>query len=114
MNSRERLLAALRHEPVDRVPVNITYYMAEFIASHFPDTGKERFEESLDRQLRFGFDPLVGLGGGGGCPWVVSDPGRWESREEREDVEIRLVIGDQDGGAAAGEVLQTVRLDLHS
>ena len=84
MNSRERLWAALHHQPVDRVPVNITYYMGEFISANFPDTGKERFEEGLDRQLRFGFDPLVGLGGaGGGRPWVVTDPGRWESREER-------------------------------
>ena len=84
MNSRERLLAALRHEPVDRVPVNITYYMQPFVAKHFgTDPGRDRFETALEHQLRFGFDPLVGLGGGGGLPWVATDPGRWETHQER-------------------------------
>ena len=29
MNSKERLLAAMRRQPVDQVPANITYYMPE-------------------------------------------------------------------------------------
>jgi len=83
MNSKERLLAAMHHEPVDHVPANVTYYMAEFTKANFADDDiRDPFERALDRQLRFGFDPLVGVGGGNARPWLVSDPGRWESRQE--------------------------------
>jgi uroporphyrinogen decarboxylase len=84
MNSKERLLAALRHQPVDRVPANITYYMAAFRRLHFPsEPEQDPFEEALATHTRFGFDPLIGLGGGAGRPWQQNDPGRWTSRQER-------------------------------
>lgn len=80
MNSRERLLAALRHEPVDRVPANITYYMREFIEKNLPvDPERDVFEQRLEHQTRFGFDPLVGVGGGNAQPWLTTVPGTWES-----------------------------------
>lgn len=82
MNSRQRLLAVLRREPVDRVPVNITYYMAAFSRQHFRlDPDQDPFEARLETLMRFGFDPLVGLGGGGGRPWMQNDAGRWETRQ---------------------------------
>jgi hypothetical protein len=93
MDSRARLLAALRREPVDRVPVNITYYMAGFQRQHFPlNPNQDRFEALLETETRFGFDPLVGLGGGGGTPWTQNDPGRWETREKIVEQEGRRLI----------------------
>ena len=34
MNPKQRLLAAIRREPVDRVPTNIYYYIPEFYNAH--------------------------------------------------------------------------------
>ena len=83
MNSRERLLAALRREPVDRVPANITYYMPRFYEQHFSSKpGEDRAEAHLASQTRFGFDPFVGLAGANGRPWTLNEPGRWEVHEE--------------------------------
>lgn len=83
MNSKQRLLAAIRREPVDRVPANIYYYMQAFYEEHFPSQpGQDPWEASLESQTRFGFDPLIGLGGGRGLPWQVNEPGRWEAHKE--------------------------------
>ncbi|MFH1086091.1 MAG: uroporphyrinogen decarboxylase family protein [Chloroflexota bacterium] len=83
MHSKQRLLAALRHQPVDRVPANITYYMAAFQRQHFaPQPGRDPFEAHLETQTRFCFDPLVGLGGGADRPWRLNAPGRWEAHQE--------------------------------
>ncbi|MBN1400720.1 MAG: hypothetical protein JXA74_07775, partial [Anaerolineae bacterium] len=84
MNCKERLLAAIQHQPVDRVPANITYYMAAFSRLYFPAEPEQNpFEARLATYTRFGFDPLIGLGGGVGRPWQQNDPGRWASRQER-------------------------------
>ncbi len=80
MNPRERLLSAIRREPVDRVPANIYYYISEFYDTHLAPRLCEYadpFEASLASQTMFGFDPLIGLGGGS-RPWQVQDPGRWD------------------------------------
>ena len=83
MHSRERLVAAIRRQEVDRVPANITYYTQDFSQAHFPmREGQDRREAHLEAYTRFGFDPLIGVGGGEARPWRVSDPGRWEVTEE--------------------------------
>ncbi|MBC7234556.1 MAG: hypothetical protein H5T69_01850 [Chloroflexi bacterium] len=85
MNSKERLLAALRREPVDRVPANITYYIADFYDTHLAPRlvhYQDPFEARLASQTIFGFDPLVGLGGAEHLPWRMEEPGRWEVARE--------------------------------
>ena len=87
MNSKERLLAAMRRQPVDRVPANITYYMPAFFNKHFPvGPDEDAWEVHLNSLLGFGFDPQIGLGGGGGQPWQRSEAGRWDVLEERQEL----------------------------
>ena len=84
MNSRDRLWAALHRRSVDRVPVNVTYYMAGFYRQHLmPQMPREPRRERLESYTRFGFDPLVGVGGAEGRVWLLHEPGRWEVREEQ-------------------------------
>ncbi|MEA3408655.1 MAG: uroporphyrinogen decarboxylase family protein [Chloroflexota bacterium] len=91
MNSKERLVAAIKHEAVDRVPFNITYYMPAFYEKHFQaDAPEDPLEARLASQTRFGFDPLLGLGGGLARPWRVNEPGRWEVREEETEQEYQI------------------------
>jgi uroporphyrinogen-III decarboxylase len=91
MNSKQRLLAALRHAPVDRVSANITYYMAAFRQQHFPrQEGEDPFEANLATEARFGFDPLIGLGGVDARPWRLEAPGRWEVRQEHDPSSYRV------------------------
>ena len=40
MNVQERYRAAYRHQPVDRVPVALSYYHAGFARKHLTRTGK--------------------------------------------------------------------------
>ncbi len=85
MNSKERLLAALRLDAVDRVPANITYYIAEFYNANLAPLLTEYedpFEARLASETLFGFDPLVGLGSAGHLPWRMQDPERWDTRSE--------------------------------
>jgi uroporphyrinogen decarboxylase len=114
MTPKQRLLAAVRREPVDRVPANIYYYISEFYQAHLAPrlTGyADPFEARLASQTMFGFDPLVGLGGGA-RPWLLQDPGRWDVRLEETqsngdtittyDVEtpagsLRTVYGERPG-----------------
>jgi len=92
MNSKERLLAAIRREAVDRVPFNITYYMPAFYQKHFQaDAPGDAFEARLESLTQFGFDPLTGLGSGEGRPWQVNEPGRWEVHQKREPGQEYLV-----------------------
>ena len=61
MNPKERLLAAIRREPVDKVPANIYYYIPQFYDAHLAPqlTGyTDPFEAHLASQTMFGFDPL--------------------------------------------------------
>lgn len=63
------------------MPANVTYYMGAFSQAHFaPQAGQDPWEAHLHAYTRFGFDPLMGVGGGEARPWRVSDPGRWESQ----------------------------------
>ncbi len=81
MNSKQRLLAALRREAVDRVPANITYYIREFYDAHLAPRltqYTDPFEARLASETIFGFDPLVGVGGAGHVPWHMQEPGRWD------------------------------------
>jgi uroporphyrinogen decarboxylase len=87
MNPKQRLLSTIRREPVDRVPANIYYYIAEFYNAHLAPRlagYEDPFEAQLASQTMFGFDPLIGLGGGV-LPWRMQEPGRWDVRlEERQ------------------------------
>lgn len=59
MNVRERYLAAYRHQPVDRVPIALSYYHAGFARKHFAraTAGQDPVEVGIQRHLRYGFDP---------------------------------------------------------
>ena len=59
MNVKERYLAAYRHQPVDRVPVALSYYHAGFARKHFPplQKGQSAVDYQIQNQLRYGFDP---------------------------------------------------------
>lgn len=104
MNPKQRLLSAIRREPVDRVPANIYYYMSEFYDAHLAPRlagYADHFEAQLASQAMFGFDPLIGLGGGG-RPWLLQDPGRWEVRLEERQANgdtIRTYMVDTPAGS---------------
>jgi len=104
MNPKQRLLAAIRREPVDRVPANIYYYISEFYDAHLAPRLVEYtdpFEAGLASQTMFGFDPLIGLGGGS-LPWRVQDPGRWDVRLEEARANgdtIRIYTVDTPAGS---------------
>jgi uroporphyrinogen-III decarboxylase len=103
MNPKERLLSAIQREPVDRVPANIYYYIPEFYDAHLAPrlTGyDDPFEARLASQTMFGFDPLIGLGGGS-RPWLLKDPGRWDVSLEESQVDedtIRTYTVDTPAG----------------
>jgi len=104
MNSRERLLAAIRREKVDKVPANVTYYMPAFSQAHFPlQPGQDRWEAHLQSYLKFGFDPLMGVGGGQGQPWQLHRPGRWTAHQEAaetvEGIPLVTYTIDTPGGS---------------
>lgn len=85
MNSRQRLWAALHHQPVDRVPANVTYYMGGFARANFSYAdGEDHWRRHLGTYTRFGFDPLIGVGGSEAMPWRLSDPRRWDVQVETD------------------------------
>ena len=108
MNPKERLLAAIRREPVDKVPTNIYYYIPEFYNAHLAPRLVEYtdpLEAQLASQTMYGFDPLIGLGGTV-RPWLLQDPGRWDvCVEETQSGEDTITTYTVDTPAGS---LQTV------
>ena len=74
MNVKERYLAAYHHQPVDRVPVALSYYHAGFARKHFSplQEGKDPSEYHIQNQLRYGFDPHVYVRGT--AHWQLARP----------------------------------------
>jgi len=75
MNVRERYFAAYRHEPVDRVPIALSYYHAGFARRHFANRneGKDPVDAGIERHARYGFDPYCYLRGAG-SDWFLPQP----------------------------------------
>ena len=76
MNVRERYVAAYNHEPVDRVPIAVSYFHAGFARRNFQDgsKGANPMDASMERQSRYGFDPCQYLRGAG-SDWFLPQPG---------------------------------------
>jgi len=74
MNTRERYLAAYRHERVDRVPIALSYYHAGFVRKRFPliEPGADPIEVTIQRQLHYGFDPHGTVRGT--ADWFLAQP----------------------------------------
>jgi uroporphyrinogen decarboxylase len=82
MNIRERYLAAYNHQPVDRVPVALSYYHARFSRKHFPRAlkGQDPIERQIENQLRYGFDPHAYVRGT--ADWQLARPNAGEEPPE--------------------------------
>jgi uroporphyrinogen decarboxylase len=78
MNVKERYLAAYRRQPVDRVPIALSYYHAGFSRKHFPRLreGQDPVERSIQNQLRYGFDPHAYVRGT--ADWQLARPNAGE------------------------------------
>lgn len=74
MNVRERYLATYHHQPVDRVPIALSYFHAGFARKHFPRRaqGVDPIEDSIQRQLHYGFDPHCTVAGT--ADWQLAYP----------------------------------------
>lgn len=74
MNIVERYRAAYQHQPVDRIPIALSYYHADFVRKHFaPVTpGLDPVEVNIQRQLHYGFDPHGYVRGVG--DWFLAHP----------------------------------------
>ncbi len=83
MTSRERLLAAIRHQEPDRVPVSPR--IGAFLNDYYGHSG---WAYELKAAEEFGFDPLIFLGSP--YPNYVRDPRA--SYEDLEDVRVDLGI----------------------
>jgi len=55
MNVKERYLAAYRHEPVDRVPIALSYYHAGFARRHFASRseGTNPVDAGIEHHTRY-------------------------------------------------------------
>jgi len=75
MNVKERYLAAYRHQPVDRVPIALSYYHAGFARQHFQNgsEGTNPVDAGMERHSRYGFDPYYYLRGAG-SDWFLPQP----------------------------------------
>jgi uroporphyrinogen decarboxylase len=85
MKVKERYLAAYRHQPVDRVPIALSYYHADFARKHLSRTEQSQnpIERNLQNQLRYGFDPKLYVRGTASWQLAQSNPG-----EETSDTAI--------------------------
>jgi uroporphyrinogen-III decarboxylase len=74
MKVKERYLAAYNHQPVDRVPVALSYYHARFAREHLaraPDS-QDPIERQIQNQTRYGFDPHAYVRGT--ADWQLARP----------------------------------------
>jgi len=74
MNVKERYLAAYHHQPVDRVPIALSYYTAGFARRHLPPPqgGEDPIERAIESHARYGFDPHGYVRGTG--DWFLALP----------------------------------------
>lgn len=99
LNVKQRYLADYRHEPMDRVPVALSYYHPAFSRKHFvdPPAGKAPIEEHIERQARFGFDPHGSVRGTGhfalAIPIVGEEPPNYAQVTDEWRVTERTVQG---------------------
>lgn len=78
VNVRERYLAAYRHEPVDRVPIALSYFAPGFARRHFTAVaaGEDPIEAGIQSHARYGFDPHGAVRGTG--DWFLAHPNAGE------------------------------------
>ena len=79
MKVKERYLAAYNHQPVDRVPVALSYFHAGFVRKHMLPLreGQDPISSHIQNQLRYGFDPHACVRGT--AHWQLARP---NAREE--------------------------------
>jgi uroporphyrinogen-III decarboxylase len=102
MNVRERYLAAYRHQPVDRMPVALSYYHAGFARKHFSRARKAQdpIERRIQNQLRYGFDPHAYVRGT--AHWQLARPNAGEETPEyaaaSREWQVREAVTHEPGG----------------
>lgn len=58
MNSKERVLATMRHEPTDRTPIDCWLYQKQFVEKLEADFGpRDRFWDEFNIDINIGFVP---------------------------------------------------------
>jgi uroporphyrinogen-III decarboxylase len=92
MHVKDRYLAAYNHQPVDRVPVALSYYHAGFARKHFsPTPGQDRTEALIQNQTRYGFDPHGYVRGTGHWQLAMPNPGEGRPEYDATSAEWRVV-----------------------
>ncbi len=111
MNVRERYLAAYRHEPVDRVPIVLSYYHAGFARKHFspPEPGADPIEINIQRQARYGFDPHGYVQGTG--DWFLAQPNAGEASASYADASREWHVTQQTCALASGLLRTDYRIE---
>ena len=90
MNVKERYLAAYNHQPVDRVPIALSYYHAGFGRKHLTRAprGQDPIERGIQNQLQYGFDPHLYVRGT--ADWQLARP---NAGEEAPDYAAAVTSG---------------------